>query len=410
MTKVAPTLGLSDVGLAKVCRKYDIPRPPVGYWAKLAHGKEVERVELPELNAEDLSEIISFRENFDKDDPVPTRQKIVVEVSEKLTKPHPHVRSSRSRLKAAQTDSNGIIQVPKSDCLSIGVSKKCLPRALRIFDAVIKAWENEGGEVQVDPTCFSLGKDGASVSLTETVRRYEKNPNKQRYWKDWSYEATGKLSLEIHGYGDGLRKTWNDGKIQVLENVLGSFISTLHLWMESEKSTRLDDECRARQEVKAESRRKIVKEKKEYEESRRTDLMSSVESWEKSQRIRSYLDALEKTLDKKEVVPSNPEAFPMWLEWAHWYADDICPLTVSRPRPESVEEPENCLVAELDLTSDTKDAMKDFPEETTDELANVTKDEFRKRCDHAHWSIYREVTLVLEGLGYDVSQRSTRYW
>lgn len=93
MTKVAPTLGLSDVGLAKVCRKYEIPRPPVGYWAKLAHGREVERVELPELNAEDLSEIISFRENFDKDDPVPTRPKIVVEVSEKLTKPQRFDRS-----------------------------------------------------------------------------------------------------------------------------------------------------------------------------------------------------------------------------------------------------------------------------------------------------------------------------
>lgn len=32
MTKVAPTLGISDVGLAKVCRKYKIPRPLVGFW------------------------------------------------------------------------------------------------------------------------------------------------------------------------------------------------------------------------------------------------------------------------------------------------------------------------------------------------------------------------------------------
>ena len=159
MTKVAPTLGLSDVGLAKVCRKYEIPRPPVGYWAKLAHGKNVEKTELPKLSEEDLGEIISFRENFDKDDPVPSQPKIVVVVPEKLTKPHPHTQLSKGRLKEAETDSNGIIQDPKSDCLSIGVSKKCLPRALRIFDAVIKAWENEGGEVQIDPTCFTLGKD-----------------------------------------------------------------------------------------------------------------------------------------------------------------------------------------------------------------------------------------------------------
>jgi hypothetical protein len=42
MTKVAPRFGLSDVGLAKVCRKYHIPRPPVGYWAKLGVGHHVE--------------------------------------------------------------------------------------------------------------------------------------------------------------------------------------------------------------------------------------------------------------------------------------------------------------------------------------------------------------------------------
>ena len=37
--QVAPTLGLSDVGLAKLCKRYDIPRPPRGYWAKLQHGQ-----------------------------------------------------------------------------------------------------------------------------------------------------------------------------------------------------------------------------------------------------------------------------------------------------------------------------------------------------------------------------------
>lgn len=410
MTKLAPTLWLSDVGLAKVCRKYEIPRPPVGYWAKLAHGKKVKRTELPELSNEDLGEIISFRESFDKDVSVASRPKIIVEVPDKLTKPHPHVQSSRSRLKAAKTNSNGIIETPKSGCLSIDVSKKCLPRALRIFDAVVKAWEKEGGQVQADSTSFILGEDSVSVSLTETVRRYEKKPDKDRYWKDWSYEATGKLSLEIYGYGDGLRKTWKDGKVQVLENVLGNFISTLHKWIEFEKARRLDNECSERQKAKAESRRVSAKEKKEFEEARRAELMAFVDSWEQSQRIRNYLNAVDQTLEKKEIAASRPEEFAKWLEWARWYADEICPLTQSRPRNESVEVPEDCLVADMDLTSETREAMKAFPERTTDELFKVSKDEFRARCNHRHWSVYREITLVLQGLGYDVSQRDTGYW
>src|SRR5437660_5638228 len=29
---LGPNLGLSDVGLSKLCRRYNIPVPPVGYW------------------------------------------------------------------------------------------------------------------------------------------------------------------------------------------------------------------------------------------------------------------------------------------------------------------------------------------------------------------------------------------
>ena len=48
--KVAKRYGLSDVGLAKVCRKLNIPRPGRGYWAIKAAGKPVpRRPALPKL-------------------------------------------------------------------------------------------------------------------------------------------------------------------------------------------------------------------------------------------------------------------------------------------------------------------------------------------------------------------------
>ena len=43
MSKVAPEFGLSGVGLAKLCRREDIPVPERGYWAKLEHGKRVKK-------------------------------------------------------------------------------------------------------------------------------------------------------------------------------------------------------------------------------------------------------------------------------------------------------------------------------------------------------------------------------
>ncbi|MFM0472310.1 hypothetical protein [Paraburkholderia strydomiana] len=47
MTTLAKTLGISGVGLAKACRRGDIPVPPRGYWARLAAGQRVARTPLP---------------------------------------------------------------------------------------------------------------------------------------------------------------------------------------------------------------------------------------------------------------------------------------------------------------------------------------------------------------------------
>lgn len=52
MTKVASTLSMSDVGLAKLCRRHQIPTPTRGYWAKLAAGRNV-----PQTITDDVEEM-----------------------------------------------------------------------------------------------------------------------------------------------------------------------------------------------------------------------------------------------------------------------------------------------------------------------------------------------------------------
>jgi hypothetical protein len=48
MSRLAEQYGISDNGLAKICRRDDIPYPPRGYWTKHAAGKAHERTPLPE--------------------------------------------------------------------------------------------------------------------------------------------------------------------------------------------------------------------------------------------------------------------------------------------------------------------------------------------------------------------------
>lgn len=45
--KLAMALGISDVGLAKICKKLNVPRPGRGYWAKSMGARKVLRVPLP---------------------------------------------------------------------------------------------------------------------------------------------------------------------------------------------------------------------------------------------------------------------------------------------------------------------------------------------------------------------------
>src|ERR1700730_12387095 len=49
MKTLAKKYDISDVGLAKTCRKLSIPLPGRGYWARKEAGQKVERVALPPL-------------------------------------------------------------------------------------------------------------------------------------------------------------------------------------------------------------------------------------------------------------------------------------------------------------------------------------------------------------------------
>ena len=169
---------------------------------------------------------------------------------------------------------------------------------------------------------FGKDQDSVVVVLSEVVRRTEVKPPKYEWRKEWRYELTGKLKLEIDASSYGLRKVWKDGKVQVVEKVLGSFISELHDWMVYLKEDRLDRELTIRQQKKAAAQRAKLQEQKEIEQTRRTELMSFVEAWEKAERIWKYLKTVRTKIEFKEVASSDPEGFERLLECCLLYTSD----------------------------------------------------------------------------------------
>ncbi|MFO7860600.1 MAG: hypothetical protein R6U41_05185, partial [Desulfosalsimonas sp.] len=57
VTRLAKEYGLSDVGFAKICKKYNIPRPPRGYWAQKAAGQRMAKEPLPRHSSDEMIEI-----------------------------------------------------------------------------------------------------------------------------------------------------------------------------------------------------------------------------------------------------------------------------------------------------------------------------------------------------------------
>lgn len=413
MTKLAPRFGLSDVGLAKVCRKYQIPRPPVGYWAKLGVGQHMEPECLPALDEESLQEIQFFRRQFfaeATDSPEEVYEKVVVHVPERLTDPHPLVAKTKSILASKKGDGGGS-DAKADSCLNITVSAGELPRALRIFDAAIKKWDELGGTVRIDSarnsderTRFEYGDDSVAVVLSEEMERIENKSNKHYYYRDWTYKSTGRLVLTISGrWADGLRRRWADGKKQHLESTLGSFIEGLRKWIAHEHDGRLDDACQERQRQAAAAVRRRREELAKKLEQRRTDLEQCAENFVRSEEIRRYLSTFESLIAEGKIRPSNPETFPEWLDWAKWYADYLDPLTPTPRRDEYSIGATNTPASSLDLTRRARQLVNSLGVFDTDALNLVDYQAASAALGGNIYGPWSEISRVLEGLGYDVS-------
>jgi len=55
---LAQKYGMSDVGLAKICRKMEIPLPPRGHWQKQAHGHSVRKRLLKPIEETVAAEVV----------------------------------------------------------------------------------------------------------------------------------------------------------------------------------------------------------------------------------------------------------------------------------------------------------------------------------------------------------------
>ena len=157
MMHLAGHYGLSDRGLAKICKRYDIPCPPRGHWAKKQNGKKSARKPLPlcESDAEvplpDPAYVALVAKNTPPDFSHHLEEAMAddtpIVVPETLRSAHYLIGKARDQLQGAATDEKKIIIPPDKVSLDICTSKASLRRALLLMAALIKALEERGYEI-----------------------------------------------------------------------------------------------------------------------------------------------------------------------------------------------------------------------------------------------------------------------
>ncbi|MGC4030547.1 MAG: hypothetical protein QM754_02200 [Tepidisphaeraceae bacterium] len=348
-TRVARTYGISDVGLAKLCDRHDIPRPPRGYWARLQHGQHPPKTPLPNPDQNQTIELADRPSLPDVEKVAGKVQPIPIRVADSLRECLDLVSRAKEELQAARTDEDGIIIAAERRALDIRTSKNCVYRALLIFDAVLKECMRHSFPVGKGP---AVTVEGHSITLGihEIVDSVREPDDGIDFNKPYEFGhsrvksrrvATGRLVLSITDGRDywavGTRSSWRDTDKQRIEERLDKVIPTLVRTAEAARQHKEEQKQRAEKErleaiehaKVAEQRAKRLKQHR-AEKINLTKLLEESEDFHRSKKLRNFIAAVRAKHEQNGQIDPDSE-ISRWLEWAMHHADRIDPLTESQP-------------------------------------------------------------------------------
>ena len=363
MTSLAARLEISSTALAKHCKKADIPRPPMGHWAKLNAGKKVTRQSLPARGPGMSDEVAigahqywGYRQTSDeeilKSDPRPPvfedelsdvekRVKSMVRkvtVATTLDKPHRKIRKlldedEARRVEAEKSTYTFSWDKPRFD-------EPIEQRRLSILNAIFTALE----QCVMRP---DVGSGGEARRLSVKVNDWD-----VPFWLDaTSQKDEDRDGNKIATRGDSSKlklvinppyratyeaQSWEDAGRARLENKVKQIV--IALIVEAERRYRLSEQRHYEWLVKskAELIEKIRKRKEEAEQQERErlaqlekdriqKLLDDADDLRRSADIRAYVSAVQARCESADISVEESE-LENWCIWALAQADRIDPV------------------------------------------------------------------------------------
>lgn len=350
LTKLAAKYNVSAVEIGKVCRKLQVPLPGRGHWAKKEFGKAPDPTPLPEAKNLPVVQRIpykSYETSMIKEPVDPNNPEIlqINAVEQKdfasflESKQHKLISQAAKSLKRGRIDERNVLIPNQGDViLDLRVTKGSLERGLRLMNAMILALESEGFPVSVKSsqmitTSAEISGYHIPFALVERLDVSNKREVAINLWskkKVADYTPTGQLEFRC-GYSSGWVNRTADGKFQRLEQIIAECIGRILRLarkerIEAERIKQLHIEREQKEKERQELARQIAE-----EEQKLKNLESWVEHWDKAERMRRFVTALEKVWSDQgiDVSPDSPKG--LRLKWMRQQADREDPMFEGPP-------------------------------------------------------------------------------
>ena len=340
MTTISKRYGLSDNGLRKHCKSMSIPTPPLGYWAKLQHGKKVEKTPLPK-DYDGKKESVSLREvdpndivvEIDKPiDPQKQREQEIRQgdisdfvVAEVLHATDPLIFDTKEKLRIDRNEENVYLKKNPykskiKETLSLYVDAKSVDRALCIYWAVIKGLRSRGHNIKIrnHETFALVDGEEIKIDLSERKKQDMESPT-------YKLDFCGELQFNIYTWSS--KSTYKDTDHTRLEDKIIAIVACLELHAEATKQRRIWEEQQRIKREEEERNQRIYQIKKEKDRKNFQTIFMMSERHFRANIIRQYVSSYEDHLKARNI---NDEEILAELSWAKDKADWLDPF-ISKP-------------------------------------------------------------------------------
>lgn len=353
MRQLAKEFGLSDVGLAKACKKHDVPRPPRGYWARLAAGQKPGQTPLPA--GEDLSISIDAEENARRRAELSADREASAAIQAQVGKAaqfsddHELAVRVKKVFESARIGEDGRITVNRHTIPSIAASPDCAKRIVDFLSGLAFALERRGvklasGKDDCESLRFQRGDDIVHLGIEEALELYEVEPTpeqkRQPSWT-WNNKRTrpcGRLSFRLTSpSGTRGRCKWTESDsntaLDLLPKVILGIESLFASWEESRKrqaqweAERIE---RERRDAEKEVQNRHSAHLREVHHNRRNSLLRAAEWFRIYRDLIVLIEACESRWRKDGDLSPKQNA---WVNWARMKAETLNPLANGYPDP-----------------------------------------------------------------------------